>query len=51
MEGLNFKEGLKVPQVPSSPLPWVSDSKHVLFAHQTAPGMLTNTGYGISPSA
>lgn len=51
MKGLNFKEGFKVPQVPPPPLPWVSDSKHVLFAHQGTPDMLTNPGYGMSLSA
>jgi len=48
MEGLNFKKGFKVPQIPSSPLPWVSDSKHVLFAHQSTTDMLPNPGYRMS---
>lgn len=48
MEGLNFKGRFKIPQAPSSPLPWVSDSKHVLFAHQSMPDMVTNSGYGKS---
>lgn len=51
MEGLNFKEESGVPRVPPSLLPWVSDSKHVLFAHQSTPDMLTNPGYGMSLSA